>query len=71
MSGDVCVYDGLLRALTPGSVFCSWRALWAFSADSLAQYVRKAHPVRRKKADKQKKKEREKEVVVEKVTKWL
>lgn len=30
--------------LTPGRVFCSWRALWAFSADSLAQYVRKAHP---------------------------
>lgn len=22
---------------TPGRVFCSWRALWAFSADSLAQ----------------------------------
>lgn len=30
--------------LTPGSVFCSCRALWAFRADSRAQYVRKAHP---------------------------
>lgn len=36
--------EGRLGALTPGRVFCSWRALWAFSADSLAQYVRKAHP---------------------------
>lgn len=23
--------------LTPGSVFCSWRAFWALMADSLAQ----------------------------------
>lgn len=30
--------------LTPGSVFCSCRALWAFRAESRAQYVRKAHP---------------------------
>lgn len=36
--------EGGSGALTPGRVFCSWRALWAFSADSLAQYVRKAHP---------------------------
>lgn len=36
--------EGRSGALTPGRVFCSWRALWAFSADSLAQYVRKAHP---------------------------
>lgn len=35
----------LLRlGLTPGSVFCSCRALWAFRAESRAQYVRKAHP---------------------------
>lgn len=32
--------------LTPGNVFCSCRALWAFRADSLSQYVRKAQPVR-------------------------
>lgn len=30
--------------LTPGRVFCSCRALWAFRAESRAQYVRKAHP---------------------------
>lgn len=36
---------GLERpGLTPGSVFCSCRALWAFRAESRAQYVRKAHP---------------------------
>lgn len=41
-------------ALTPGRVFCSWRALWAFSADSLAQYVRKAHPAVSQRQEKEK-----------------
>lgn len=43
-------------ARTPGSVFCSWRALWAFRADSRAQYVRNAHPVGEKEADKEEEK---------------
>lgn len=34
----------LYLELTPGNVFCSCNALWAFRADSLAQYVRKAQP---------------------------
>lgn len=43
---DVCPESEVrgCRSLTPGRVFCSCRALCAFRADSLAQYVRKAHP---------------------------
>lgn len=37
--------------LTPGSVFCSCSALWALSADSLSQYVRKAQPVEERKPE--------------------
>ncbi len=39
---------------TPGSVFCSWSAVWAFSAESLAQYVRKAQPERGNNRDRDK-----------------
>jgi len=38
-------YQSYQSGLTPGSVFCSCSALWAFIADSLSQYVRKAQPV--------------------------
>lgn len=39
----------LSSGLTPGRVFCSCSALWAFRADSLSQYVRKAQPAKKKK----------------------
>lgn len=54
----VCLCVCLQWLLTPGSVFCSCRALWAFSADSLAQYVRNAHPVMWREREREGKKER-------------
>lgn len=50
---EICVFM-CVCVHTPGSVFCSCSALWAFSADSLAQYVRNAHPVRQKRQRKRK-----------------
>lgn len=55
---------------TPGSVFCSWRAVWAFSADSLAQYVRKAQPVWRKEDRMRRIKDRSERFVYKQVCVW-